>query len=289
MRVGRLWTLVLGGVVVAFVLGHPLWAKEEKTYAPSPGPPTPEESVSAPESFAGHRSIHGSIEAVVVNPYRSANVGTLVGGVVKRFHFEEGDFVPDGQVVAEIGPKRFLLSVARAEERLKSLQIALRLAEEEAKLREELFELDASTKQHVLKARAEAEIASCRVAEAQRELDLAREDLDSCKIRAPFSGHLAVKYKQADETVERLERVFAIVDSSQVHAVANVPENLLSELKKGSEAVFLYGANKRYSGIVDRIGKLIDPKSRTKRAYLLIDNSRGELEVGMTGSLQLVK
>ena len=47
--------------------------------------------------------------------------------------------------------------------------------------------------------------------------------------------------------------------------------------------------DKKFTGVVDKVGKLIDPKSRTKRVYLLIDNKDSLLEIGMTGSLKLVK
>jgi multidrug resistance efflux pump len=113
--------------------------------------------------------------------------------------------------------------------------------------------------------------------------------LESCEIKAPFSGYLAVRYKQPDETVERLEKVFALVDTSKVHAVANVPELMLDEFPKGKEAFFLLTPEKRFKGTVDRVGKLIDPKSRTKRVFLLINNSDNKLEVGMTGTMQLFK
>jgi multidrug resistance efflux pump len=127
-------------------------------------------------------------------------------------------------VVAVIYPKRYELMVLRTEERLKGLEVALRRAEEEAKIKEELFALSATTRQEVARTRAEAEIARFRVAEAASELDINRFDLSSCKIKAPFSGHFAVRYKQPDESVERGEKVFAIVDSAKVYAVANVPE-----------------------------------------------------------------
>ena len=237
--------------------------------------------VSRPSSGQGLQ-----IEAVVVNPYKSANVGSQVPGIIQKFHFDEGDFVNEGQVVVELDPTRYIYMVERAEERVKALQEALKQAEEEAALKSELVTQDASTKREVLKARSEAEIARHKLYEAQKELDLAVFDLKSCKIAAPFSGHIAVRYKQPDETVDRLERAFAIVDSSKVFAVANVPEDLLNKIKIGDEAVFMHSSKQSFRGQVERIGKLIDPKSKTKRIYMVIDNSAAGLEVGMTGAIK---
>jgi RND family efflux transporter MFP subunit len=270
-------------VVMAAALSY---GTDGKQWSPSGEPPSADSLLARPEST---RKADVRIEAVVVNPYRSANVGSQVGGSIDRVHFDEGDFIKEGELVVEIDPKRYQLIADRAEERLKGLEVALKRAEEEVRLKGELLGLDATTRQELLKARAEMEVAQARVGEARRELDLAKYDLQCCKIKAPFAGYVAVRYKQPDETVERLEKVFALVDSSKVHAVANVPEILISEFPKGTKAAFTYSPEKRFSGTVDRIGKLIDPKSRTKRVYLLIDNSSGQLEVGMTGSLELVK
>lgn len=162
-------------------------------------------------------------------------------------------------------------------------------AEDDAKLKEEVFGLDATTRQEVLRAVAEAEVARHRLAEAEQELELARFDLDACRVKAPFTGYLAAKHKQPEESVERLEKIFTIVDTSKVYAVANVPEDLLPFFPRGAEAIFVSGLGKAVDGQIERMGKVIDPKSRTKRVYLLIDNPRNELEVGMTGSLRLPK
>jgi RND family efflux transporter MFP subunit len=263
-------------------------AQTGKEWVPSGKAPAPGGGVSS-GTTVDPSVPRAPIEAVVVNPYKSANVGTQVSGIIQRFHFDEGDFVQSGQIVAEIEPTRYMYLTQRADERVKALEAALKQAEEEAGLRDELVNMNASTRREVLKAKSEAEIARHKLEEARKELDLARFDLDACKIMAPFSGHLAVRYKQPDETVDRLEKTFAIVDSSKVLAVANVPENRLDEFKIGMEASFVYSPDKSFRGKVERIGKLIDPKSKTKRVYLLLDNSSASLEVGMTGSLQLVK
>jgi membrane fusion protein, multidrug efflux system len=286
MRVRRfLWSTVLPGICGALLTVSLTAAQQKPDFTP-PGESaqgaTKQDQVS---SETGGKP-HASIEAVVVNPFRSANVGAQVGGVIDRFHFDEGDLVQEGRVVAEIAPKRYEIVVYRAQDKLKAMEVALKQAEEVAQIKGEVFDLDATTRQELTKAKAEAEIARARVGEAKRELELAMFDLECCKIKAPYTGYLAVRYKQPEETVDRLEKVFSLVDSSKVHAVANVPEMMISEFKKGAEARFVYSPTKTFRGVVDKVGILIDPKSKTKRVYMLIDNSGGELEIGMTGTLR---
>jgi RND family efflux transporter MFP subunit len=286
MRVRRfLRSTVLPGICGVLLTVSFTGAQQKPDFTP-PGEPAPGTTRSDQVSTEASGKPHASIEAVVVNPHRSANVGSQVGGVIERFHFDEGDLVQEGQVVAEIAPKRYEILVYRAQDKLKAMEVALRQAEEVAQIKGEVFDLDATTRQELLKAKAEADIARARVGEAKRELELASFDLECCKIKAPYTGYLAVRYKQPDETVDRLEKVFSLVDSSKVHAVANVPEMMISEFKKGIEAQFQYSPTKQFRGVVDKVGKLIDPKSKTKRVYILINNSGGELEIGMTGTLR---
>ena len=235
------------------------------------------------------KALPSTIEVVVINPFRSANVGPQVGGVIRKFNFDEGDYVEQGQVVCELDPTRYKIAVDRARERVNELEVAQKRTEEDAQIKEELLSLNLTTRVEAAKAQAEYEMALVRVTGAQKEFDMAQFDLDACRVKAPFSGFISAKQKLQDESVDRLQTIFSIVDSSKVYAVANVPVSMLSHFPIGAEAYFVYCVDKKVKGVVDRIAKVIDPKSKTKRIYLLIDNSAGDLEVGMTGALQLVK
>jgi RND family efflux transporter MFP subunit len=281
-------------LVPLFLIFLAIWvlgaaAAEDKDWTPAPEPPAQDSADHGDRQSSHVEDVSLQVEAVVINPYRTANIGSQVGGVIDRYYAEEGDMVLEGQVVAELATRRYVLQADRAAERVKALEAALHRAEEDARIKGDIFAEEATTRQEVLKAQAEAEIALRRLAEAQRELDLALFDLDACRVKAPFTGYVAQRFKQPDEPVERLEKIFSIVDTSRVHAVANVPENLLSRFEKGKEAVFVYGPAKEFRGKIDRVAKLIDPKSKTKRVYLVIQNTGNELEAGMSGSIKLLE
>ena len=273
---------------IGLLLAAPAPADDEREWQPSAQPPAVGPPAIPNGSLRPEKSSF-NIEAAVVNPFRSANVGAQVSGVIERFHAEEGDFVKEGKVIVEIDPRRYRILADRAKERVLSLEASLKRQEEEAEMKREVFELDATTRQELLRAQSEAEVGRYRLAEAKEELRLALFDLDSCRVTAPFTGYIAAKLKQTDEPVERLERIFTLIDTSQVYAVANIPEEALQRFTKGTQATFVPGPGKDFHGVVDRVGKIIDPKSRTKRVYVLIGNLGNELEVGMTGSLHLSK
>ena len=229
------------------------------------------------------------IEAAVIHPYRSANIGSEVKGIIGKIHFEEGDRITRDSVILEVLPDRYKLLARKAEERVKGVELSVQNAEEDLKVKEELFSLNAGTQQDVIKARTQVDIEKHRLAEAREELKLAKLDLKSCEIKAPFDGYLAVRYKQPDEAVNQYDNVFAVVDKSKVYAVANVPENRASGFRKESRIRFTHSSGKKYEGIIDKVGVLVDPQSKTLKVHVLIDNPDGILQVGTTGSLEPVK
>jgi len=226
------------------------------------------------------------VEQAVIHPYQSSNVGAEVSGVLQSILFEEGDHVEKEAVVAEVKADRIAASARKALERLGSLKLELEHAELDLEMKRKLLELGGGVRQELEKAQILVEISRRRIKEAEEDLAMAELDLKACEIRAPFSGYVAVRYKQPHEAVERFEKVFAIVDSGRVFAVGNIPEPFLLRFRKGSRAVFVHSSGKKFGGTVERLSKLIDPKSMTKRVYVLIDNREGELEVGMTGTLE---
>ena len=139
----------------------------------------------------------------------------------------------------------------------------------------------------MLKAEAEYEMSKSALEKALKEQELAELNLEACQVTAPFKGYIAVKYKQTFEPIERLEKIFAIVDTQNVYAVANMPEDQLQFVKKGDKASFVESQGIKFTGSFDKIAALIDPKSRTKRVWVLIDNAKGLLTPGMVGALQI--
>ena len=224
----------------------------------------------------------------VIYPLQSATVGTEVRGVIDFMKYKEGESVKEGAVVAEISRARYEAIVGEFKGNYDAVVRSLDRAKEEQALQEELFEKRASTNDDLLKARAQVKVLEARKEEAEFKLKQAEINLKSCIIKAPFSGSISVLYHEPYETVDNLEKLFGIIGTEKVYARANWPEARLAELAIGKNAAFIY-EGKRYEGSIDKISSLIDPASKTKRVHILIDNIQGRLEVGMSGSVNLLE
>jgi membrane fusion protein, multidrug efflux system len=233
----------------------------------------------------------GPDTSAIIAPYRSAEIAAEARGVIEAIHFKEGDSVPKGQVVILISKKRYELAERRAVNTVKAAEIDLKRAHEEVQLKEQLLSNKATTSTEALKAKGDQEIAQYRLEEAKIALELARLDLESCEVKAPFSGRIAVSYKEPFESVDYSQRLFVIVDKSKVYAIASVAETDLSDFAIGRRATFVTPIRKKQSfvGTVERVGALLDSRSGAKKVYVVIDNSSGQLEIGMTGSLEPAK
>jgi len=269
---------------VIFAQAVPVAAADVAAPEPTPAPEIPY-APEPPEPAAPETDFSDSLRATTIRPHHSADMASEVSGVIEAIHFQEGDLIQRGQVVVEISTKRYTLLGEKAQEAVRGLVLALERAEQNLKLHRELLSQDATTQQDVLKAETERDVTQTRLKEARKDFELAQLNLEWCRVKAPFTGYFGDKYKEQFESVERLEKIFSIVDTGKVYALANVAEKLVPRFKKGAGAAFVDPSGKSYPGIVEKVGKLIDPKSKTRKVWVLIDNSKGSLEVGMTGTL----
>jgi len=222
--------------------------------------------------------------SAVIYPFQSATVGAEVRGIVDIINFKEGDSVAKDSVVAEISKARYTAVVGEFQGNYDAVVRSLDRAREELAVQDELYSRRATTYDDLLKARAQVQVLEARKEEASHKLKQAELNLQACVLKAPFSGTIAVLYHEPFETVDNLEKVFGLIDTTKVYARANWPESRLSELALGKKAVFRYDG-KDYEGVIDKISSLIDPASKSKRVHLLIENPQGKLEVGMSGAV----
>lgn len=223
----------------------------------------------------------------VIYPFQSATMSTEVRGIVDLLNYQEGQAVKKGAVVAEVSKDRYTYILGEFKGNYDAVCRTLEQAREDVEVQESLYEKRATTYQDVLKARSEVRILEARKFEAENKMKQAELNVKACVIKAPFSGVIGVLYHEPYEAVDNLEKIFELVDTHQVYARANWPEKRLSEIAIGGKAIFSRGG-KSHEGVIKKISQLIDPASRSKRIHVLLDNSRADLEVGMSGALKVI-
>lgn len=176
-----------------------------------------------------------SVVSSVIYPFRSATVGSEVRGILDAIKYKEGDPVVDGAVVAEVSKDRYTSIVGEFRSNYEAIVRTLDRAREQAAIQEELYRGRAGTFDDVMKVRSEVRILEARKEEAAFKLKQAELNLRACEVRSPFSGVISVLYHEPYETVDNLEKVFGVVDTTKVYARAYWPEARLSEIALGKK------------------------------------------------------
>lgn len=206
-----------------------------------------------------------------------AEVVSKAAGIIENIYVEEGEYVKEGQLLAEIEPDRFKLNLAKARSELASVK----------------HELERINKVHAKKMvstdtfdKLKWEYESLKSVVAIAELDL-----KETKIIAPISGYIAKRYVKEGNMVEQFARqkLFHIVQQDTLQALVNLPEQELAKLHIDQKATLALTAlpNKQVEAKVSRISPIVDANTGTFRVTLEVANPEQRLKAGMFAQVEL--
>jgi RND family efflux transporter MFP subunit len=231
----------------------------------------------------------------LIEPFRVADVGSPVTGVIETMQVERGDRVVKGQALATLRADVERAAVGVAYNRAQALgdyNAAVNnaeLAKQKLVRAKYLADQQFISPQALEQATTESEIATNRLAQAREqrgvlagEHTLAQAQLALRTVRSPTNGVVADRYLSAGERVEE-KAVFriAVVDPLRVEIV--LPSNLYGTLKVG----MVMGITPEFSGAGVRqarvilVDKLIDGASNTFRVRLELPNPGLTLPAGL--------
>lgn len=237
----------------------------------------------------------------MIQPHQIVQVGTAVPGVIEQLTVERGDFVTRGQVVAQLnaGVERAQLTVARERAaQVGEVQAAVgsrELADRELVRAKDLHGQEFVSGAYLDKARAEAEVASGRTAQAEerrrqasREVELAAAQLAQRTIRSPIDGVVVERYLSPGEYVDQKPVVrIASIDPLRVDVL--VPAAAFGRVQVGDRGVVvpeLFNQLK-HEATVSVVDRVIDAASNTFRVRLELPNPGRQLPAGLRCKVDL--
>jgi len=237
----------------------------------------------------------------LIEPHRVAEVGSPVIGVIESIDVERGDRVAKGQVIATLRAEVERAAVGVASTRaqvaaeVQAAQANYDLTRQKLLRARDLRERNFISQQALDQARAEADVAQQRLAQAReqrriwgRELQLAEAQLELRTIRSPANGVIAERYVSPGERVEEKPIVrVATLDPLRVEIV--VPAQLFGSIRTGAWLPVLPelpNARPRQARVV-LVDALIDGPSNTFRARLELPNENYEVPAGLRCKVEL--
>jgi membrane fusion protein (multidrug efflux system) len=197
----------------------------------------------------------------ILQPLRTVGVNSQMSGALLSVNVEEGDYVREGQTLAQIDAREI-------DAQVKSAAAALDLAESTAKRSDELWRQRIITVQEYERDRA-------ALASAQASLEQLKTRLGYATIRSPIAGVVTEKRLQAGDIVAPQTRLFTVADMSTLVSRVMVSELEVPLMKPGATV----------DVTVDALGGARVP-GRIRRVFPSADSVTRlvPVEVALTGS-----
>lgn len=206
-----------------------------------------------------------------------AFVVARAAGIIETILVEEGDYVEKGQVLAQLDPLRYELSVQRAQANLVGIE-------------KELNKINKVYDKKLVSDDTYDKL-SAQYKEAKASLALAELDLKEATITAPISGYIAERNAKVGNLTESFqrERMFHIVEQKELYGVVHLPEKELAQVHKKQQAALSIVAlgDAQVTAYVERISPVIDPATGTFKVTLRVPNSENRLKAGMFAQVKL--
>lgn len=207
---------------------------------------------------------------------REATAVSFTGmGVVKRMPVNEGQAVSKGQLIAEMDDTqaRNLLSGAEAQ-----------MAQANDALERYMMLHDNGS----LPEATWVEIQS-KVAQAKSQLEVARKNVNDCRLTAPVSGIVGKKLIGIGETALPSQAVVNILDISTVKVKVAVPEAEIGGINANTPTSILVEAiNGRYQGGRIEKGVQADALTHTYDIRIHVANGDWKLLPGMVANVRFI-
>jgi multidrug efflux system membrane fusion protein len=202
-------------------------------------------------------------------------------------NLQEGDWVSQGTVLAQLRMDDFTAKVAQARSQFESAQASLEKARLDFERASNLFASQSLTKSDYDAAKAQFDSAPARVDGARATLSEAQIGMGDASLRAPFPGLILKREVEIGTLASPGTRAFTLADVSVVKAVIGVPDVVVATMKPGASLVVTTEAvpGADFHGRITRVSPAADPKSRVFEVEVTIPNLKNVLKVGMIASL----
>lgn len=234
-----------------------------------------------------------------------ATITSINAGRITKVNKQEGQTVKKGQIILEQDHKELSLRAKRAKHiyenksNLKAAQLKVKTLKKDYEATKYLYDSSQSVSQEELwKKELEyslsvTEVENLTAVEAREKLEweIAKEQVNNCIVKAPFSGTISELSIRQGESCKQLEPLVRIVNTAKCRFITYIDASASAKMKTGQQVqLSLDGA----AGTVTQIGKIefisptTDASSGLRRVKVLFDNKNKAIKPGVSGYMFLM-
>ena len=225
----------------------------------------------------------GNIQAFVDAP-----IYARTSGYLKRWYFDLGAHVKQGQLLAEIESPEVDQQLQQAREDLRTAQANLKLSQITADRYVGLFKTDSVSKQDVDNAVQDAAAKAATVKAAQANVGRLEQLVSFEKIYVPFEGIITARNTDIGQLIDSGSsggvgrELFHVAAINKLRVFVNVPQVYSHVTVPGLKADLTLPElpGRRFSGTLVRTAQSLDPATRTLMVEVDVVNSTGLLYPG---------
>jgi RND family efflux transporter MFP subunit len=223
--------------------------------------------------------------------YTQAPIFAQTSGYVKKWYFDIGARVKNGEVLAELDTPEVDQQLNQSRANLKQAQAALDLSRVTYDRNKELFQRHVIAQQDIDNSTGDFQVKLATV--TADEADVKRlEALEAFKlVRAPFDGIVTSRNTDVGALVNAGSgnALFTMAQTSPLRIYVTVPEGFSHSVHEGTQADLTFNEfpNRHFAATVVRTAGAIDPTTRTLLTELQVPNESGELFPGAYAQVRL--
>ena len=195
--------------------------------------------------------------------------------------------VANARVALELAEK----NLRRSEKLIESGDISRSVYDQQKAQRDQLKEQYEAALSLARQNYAAVMTARASVANAESQLNLARQNLSYANVYSPIDGYVADRSADLGEYVSTTTKVATVVRINPLRVRIDIPEQAIPAVNVGQSVSVTTSAwpDRNFSGRIARISPNVTPTSRTLTVEAEIENSSGVLKPGQFATVRILE